>query len=85
MEEKERNKVNKALPRVEQELEQLIGDWERLHQVGGCVSCLSRRYDIHNIHGRCVCDHLSPFLLPDTVSGGGSLPEGLHRGAEAGT
>jgi hypothetical protein len=33
VEEKERNKVNKALPRVEQELEQLIADWERLHQV----------------------------------------------------
>jgi len=43
VEEKERNKVNKALPRVEQELEQLIGEWERLHQtqflVGGV--CLS--------------------------------------------
>ena len=25
--------VNKALPRVEQELESLIADWERLHQV----------------------------------------------------
>ena len=25
--------VNKALPRVEQELEDLIADWERLHQV----------------------------------------------------
>ena len=25
--------VNKALPRVEQELENLIADWERLHQV----------------------------------------------------
>ena len=25
--------VNKALPRVEQELETLIADWERLHQV----------------------------------------------------
>ena len=37
MEEKERNKVNKALPRVEQELEQLIGDWERLHQVSDRV------------------------------------------------
>merc|ERR1712240_429861 len=39
VEEKERNKVNKALPRVEQELENLIADWERLHQtqflVGG--------------------------------------------------
>merc|ERR1712013_928387 len=39
VEEKERNKVNKALPRVEQELEDLIADWERLHQtqflVGG--------------------------------------------------
>jgi len=39
VEEKERNKVNKALPRVEQELESLIADWERLHQtqflVGG--------------------------------------------------
>merc|ERR1719334_242471 len=32
VEEKERNKVNKALPRVEQELEQLIGDWETLHR-----------------------------------------------------
>merc|ERR1712112_727340 len=39
VEEKERNKVNKALPRVEQELENLIAEWERLHQtqflVGG--------------------------------------------------
>merc|ERR1719481_2479916 len=39
VEEKERNKVNKALPRVVQELEQLIGDWETLHRtqflVGG--------------------------------------------------
>lgn len=38
-EEKERNKVNKTLPKVEQELEILIGDWERVHQeqflVGG--------------------------------------------------
>ena len=25
--------MNKALPRVEQELENLIADWERLHQV----------------------------------------------------
>ena len=32
MEEKERNKVNKTLPKVEQELETLIGDWERVHQ-----------------------------------------------------
>jgi len=28
-EEKERNKVNKALPRIEQELQELIEDWER--------------------------------------------------------
>jgi len=39
MEEKERNKVNKTLPKLEQELETLIGDWERVHQeqflVGG--------------------------------------------------
>ena len=28
MEEKERNKVNKALPRLEEELHDLIGKWE---------------------------------------------------------
>jgi len=31
MEEKERNKVNKTLPRLEQELEELIADWEKQH------------------------------------------------------
>ena len=29
LEEKERNKVNKQLPRIEQELQELINDWER--------------------------------------------------------
>ena len=28
LEEKERNKVNKALPRIEQELQELIDNWE---------------------------------------------------------
>ena len=28
VEEKERNKVNKALPRIEQELQELINNWE---------------------------------------------------------
>ena len=28
MEEKERNKVNKALPRIEEELQELINIWE---------------------------------------------------------
>ena len=32
VEEKERNKVNKALPRIEQELQELINNWE--HQNG---------------------------------------------------
>ena len=39
MEEKERNKVNKALPRIEQELHELIYQWEQEHgrtfKVGG--------------------------------------------------
>jgi len=54
VEEKERNKVNKALPRVEQELEQLIGDWERLHQtqflVGGvCLSDFIERQKFEHV------------------------------------
>ena len=38
-EEKERNKVNKALPRIEEELQELIDEWEDEHgqqfKVGG--------------------------------------------------
>merc|ERR1712226_1101742 len=32
MEEKERNKINKALPKVEKELEQLVANWETVHR-----------------------------------------------------
>ena len=41
VEEKERNKVNKNLPQVEQELEQLISDWEMVHQVQFLVGGVS--------------------------------------------
>jgi len=55
VEEKERNKVNKALPRVEQELENLIADWERLHQtqflVGGvCLKDFIEAQKLEHVH-----------------------------------
>ena len=63
--------VNKALPRVEQELENLIADWERLHQVDYLLLVCSEDFFI-----------IAP--IPDPISGGRGLPERLHRSSKAG-
>ena len=82
--------VNKALPRVEQELEDLIADWERLHQVSNTQTpnCWTFGSEVSPSHSPFekvkTAVHPDIYFHPDPVPRGRSVPEGLHRDSEAG-
>ena len=83
--------MNKALPRVEQELEDLIADWERLHQVSNSqhLNCWEHAA-VKSSPSRSSFEKVTTLVLlviyphPDPVPRGRSVPEGLHRDSEAG-